>query len=341
MNITIKKIAELAGVSRGTVDRVLNNRPNVKPEIREKVLSIAAEYNYTPNKLARALAYNNKPTIIGVITPPWIESLFSDIHSGIKAAEDEFKNFGLKIEYKCVSNEDPEECINALNEFAQNGINGIALCAMNNKRIRDKVNHLVDMGIPIVTFNSDITDSKRLCFVGQDLYKSGRVAADLMGKCVGPKSKVVVALASMEFQAHKARIDGFLDKLKELDKGVVAADILQTFEKYQTTYDMILSSLKKDPEIQGIYMATEDVQGCVDAVKSFSPNHKIHVICNDMIPRTRKFLREGSVDFTICQDLFAQGYKPISILYNYIFDNKRPKSEIAGTDIKIITSENL
>jgi LacI family transcriptional regulator len=54
--LTIKQIAELAGVSRSTASRVLNERPGVRPEVRERVLKVIREHNYQPDPAARSLA---------------------------------------------------------------------------------------------------------------------------------------------------------------------------------------------------------------------------------------------------------------------------------------------
>ncbi len=67
MQITIKQIAELAGVSRGTVDRVLNDRGNVKGEIQERVTLIAKQLGYRPNKAGKNLAARKNPIKIGVV----------------------------------------------------------------------------------------------------------------------------------------------------------------------------------------------------------------------------------------------------------------------------------
>ena len=56
MRTTIKMIAERAGVSIGTVDRVLHDRPYVKVEVRERVLRVMEELGYHPNRMASALA---------------------------------------------------------------------------------------------------------------------------------------------------------------------------------------------------------------------------------------------------------------------------------------------
>ena len=70
MSVTIKEIAAMAGVSRGTVDKVLNHRPGVKKETKEKVLKIAKEMNYQPNFLGKALVQSKDPLKIGIILTP-------------------------------------------------------------------------------------------------------------------------------------------------------------------------------------------------------------------------------------------------------------------------------
>ncbi len=54
---TLKQIAELAGVSRSTASRVLNGRPGVNPEVRERVLKVMAEYGFQPDPVAQSLAH--------------------------------------------------------------------------------------------------------------------------------------------------------------------------------------------------------------------------------------------------------------------------------------------
>jgi len=56
MAMTLEEVARLAGVSRSTASRVLNNRPGVRPEVRERVWQVIRQYGYKPNPAARALA---------------------------------------------------------------------------------------------------------------------------------------------------------------------------------------------------------------------------------------------------------------------------------------------
>lgn len=63
MTMTLKQIAKLAGVSCSTVSRVINNRPGVRPQTRERVLQIVSEYGYEPDPMARSLAFQRSRKI--------------------------------------------------------------------------------------------------------------------------------------------------------------------------------------------------------------------------------------------------------------------------------------
>lgn len=80
---TIKEIAELAGVSRGTVDRVLNNRGAVNPKTARKVLEIAQALDYKPNRAGIVLAAQKKNLKIGVILFDTGNPFFNDVIEGV------------------------------------------------------------------------------------------------------------------------------------------------------------------------------------------------------------------------------------------------------------------
>lgn len=75
--LTIEQIAQIAEVSRSTVSRVLNEHPSVRPEVRDRVLRIIKEYNYTPHAAARSLA-GSRTEIIGLLIPRTAGVIFAD-----------------------------------------------------------------------------------------------------------------------------------------------------------------------------------------------------------------------------------------------------------------------
>ena len=92
---TIKDIADLAGVSRGTVDRVLNNRGAVSPETAEKVLEIVRALDYRPNKAGIALAAQKKKYRIGVILFSEHNPFFDEVMEGVRKKAAELQDYGI------------------------------------------------------------------------------------------------------------------------------------------------------------------------------------------------------------------------------------------------------
>lgn len=75
--LTLEDVGRLAGVSRATVSRVVNNTSNVDPELRERVEKVIEETGYLPNVVARSLA-SNRSNILGLIIPSVAQTLFTD-----------------------------------------------------------------------------------------------------------------------------------------------------------------------------------------------------------------------------------------------------------------------
>jgi len=84
MGVTLKDIAQCAGVTSATVSMVINNKPNISDATRKKVLKIVKELNYYPNVIARGLA-TRKSNSIGVIVPNLASSFVVRILQGIKS----------------------------------------------------------------------------------------------------------------------------------------------------------------------------------------------------------------------------------------------------------------
>ena len=177
---TIQTVAELAGVSRGTVDRVLNNRSYVRADVRARVLNAIQETGYLSPKEAHRQAAEAKlplkPVRLGVLLPNWSGPFHEDVPRGIQAARSELEKRDVEVRVCTCETDIPRETIELLDELVNWGAQGIALCALNDISIEARIGELAEQGIPCITFNSDLPNSRRLCFVGQNYTQSGRIA---------------------------------------------------------------------------------------------------------------------------------------------------------------------
>ncbi len=341
---TIQMVADLAGVSRGTVDRVLNNRSYVKPEVRERVLDAIRKTEYlSPLQAHERMVIRGAfaPIRLGVLLPNWTGHFKTEILRGVVAAREELADFHVDILIAECKTDIPGEVIELLEQLEKQHVQGIALCAIDDSSIEAKIAKLEEAHIPVITLNSDLPGSRRLCFVGQDYTQSGRIAGELMSKCIPPNGKLLALVGNLEFDGHRKRLQGFLQRMQELDFRKEQFEIIETYNDYQTTRRKVSEALEQYPKLCSIYMANQSIAGCTEAVHAAGKKGKLRIICHDISESTKRLLADGNIDFTISQDIFRQGYLPLILLREFLQKNKLPDFDQTSTNISIICSQNM
>ena len=181
MAVTMQQVAELAGVSRGTVDRVLHGRPNVDAVVREKVLRAAEKLGYSCKKTASAPRHR-----AAILIPQWTDTYFNrQVISGIRRAlryiaDDSFEL--LEVPLRTMTS---QELVGAIGQQVENGVDGLIVRAENTPEVYLAIRQALESGIRVITYDGDIPDSGRACFVGQDLMRAGAIAAGVMAIPMG------------------------------------------------------------------------------------------------------------------------------------------------------------
>lgn len=336
---TMKDIADLAGVSRGTVDRVLNNRGIVNANTKKKVLEIAKLLNYQPNKAGLALAAQKKKFKIGVLLFGVENPFFDEVMIGLKKKLIELSIYGCTIIEKRIPF-DLKQQLDAMDEFVAEGVHGIILSPYNDSQIQKKIDSLADLDIPCITVNTDIPHSKRIAYVGSDYNKCGQTAAGLLGLITNGTATVGIITGSHNVLCHEARIFGFLDHLLNKYPKVIVAGIAENNDDEYQSYDAVNNLLTTRPDINALYFTAAGVSGGCQAISTMK-RKDLTVITFDAIPTIKELLQEGLVTATICQQPMEQGCQSLAILMDYLLTKKAPESELNHMDLSILIKENL
>lgn len=343
MGVTIQQIADRANVSRGTVDRALNNRGRINPEVAEKIRQIANEMGYIPRKKKNNTAHTErKPIKIGVITQLAKSSFMLEINRGIQQASEELKNWGIEIVLREGFSVDEKEQARAIEELEEEGIHGLALMPVDCDLIRKKINWLTgEKKIPVVTFNSDIVGTRRSCFVGMDNRRSGQTAAGLMALMTRGIGKVLIITGYFSNVVNNARVDGFVEEVKKSYPELEIAGVQGSFDETEEVERIIKNSMMNIPGINGIFVVSGGQAGVKTAFEKLALDRRPYVIIYDQTPKNEKAMKEGTADFLIDQNGFFQGYRPLYILANMLLKNITPEEEYLFTEINIKTKYNL
>ena len=340
MAVTVQQIADATGVSRGTVDRALNNRGRVDPEVAEKIRKTAAELGYV--KKPRKPAARKKTCRIGVVTHLAGASFMIAINRGIREAAEELADRGVEIVLRESAAVDENEQIEFIRELEKEGIDGLALMAIDCEGVREAVNDLIDReGIPVVTFNSDIVGTRRRCFVGMDNTQSGRAAAGLMQMMMGGSGKVLVVTGYFTSHVNNSRVAGFIEEMKASCPEMEIVGVQGSFDDAQEVEKVVTNTMHTIPDLGGILLVSSGQAGIRSAFDTLRPARRPRVIIYDQTPRNEKALREDTADFLIDQNGFVQGYQPLHILADLLQKGQQPEEEMHYTGITIKTKYNL
>ena len=341
--VTIKDIARLAGVSRGTVDRVLNHRGAVNPQTAEKILGIAKALNYTPNRAGKTLAAKKKRLKFGVILFSSTSSnpFFLDVVRGIEDRRGVLKEFGATVTVRYADIGDPDSQVRQLDQLLSEGINGLVIAPINHPVVVRRLKELTGTGFPVVTANSDIPDCGRIAYVGSNYDQSGETAAGLMNLICGEAVQVGIVTGSTWILCHTRRVAGFTRRIRTCYPHIRIADTAVNNDDDVDSFRVTKKMLETHPEINALYLAAAGVEGACRAVAAAGRKEQIRVISHDATEATCKLVEEGAIVATIAQQAFTQGAKPLDILLEYAGMGVSPEKDCFYTKNEIKIRENL
>lgn len=339
MAVTIQQIADAAGVSRGTVDRALNHRGRISQDVEERIFQLAEELGYV-HKTRKKNA--PKKIKIGIVTQLCKSSFMMEINRGIQEAKEELAHRGIELLIEERESVDEKEQLEAIDSLINRKICGLAIMPVDCEEVRAKLNHLTaEKNIPVVTFNSDIVGTKRLCFVGMDNHRSGRAAAGLIGMLTGGEGKVLVITGHFSSALNNQRVDGFVEEIKKICPKLEIAGVQASFNDTQEVERIIESSLLNVSGVNAIFSVSGGQGGIGKAFEKLRLERRPFVVIYDQTPKNERIIQDGIADFLIDQNGFEQGYRPPFLLANHLMKGQNPETEFMYTDIAIKTKYNL
>lgn len=341
MPVTLKQIADAAGVSRGTVDRVLHGRGHVKPEVEERIWRLAREMHYQPNPLGRALVKSSRPTTIGVICQFSETPFMKLVVQGVEIAARELEARGTEVVLRTIHSYDRDHLLAAMDEMASSGIGGLALTPGHAPEIAERMREIIASGIPIVTFNTDAPGTGRLCYVGQNNFRAGETCAGLMAACLREGGLVLPISGYVDHPAHSQRQEAFRKTILASCPSLDLLPCAPCYDRDDVAEEIVRETLRQHPDLKGIYLSGNGQAGACRALRSAGAVGRTCVIGYDLTEENVRELRAGTIDFLIDQNATAQGYRPARLLYDYLILNEEPEEEYYYTDILIKNRYNL
>lgn len=345
--IRIKDIADRAGVSVGTVDRVIHGRDNVSKLSLEKVQKVLDEINFTPNHYASALA-NNKVHYFAAILPLHeVDSYWARVEDGLNDGVRRFNDF--KISFK-IFRYDPFndetfkiECQNLIESKPDTVIIG---SIFNQKAMANFTDQLNDLDIPYALLDSNWPEFSHKIFYGQDSIKSGAFSARIMSLALDSQTEKIALFKVMgegrvASRQQMNREVGFREYMKEHCPDIEIVEVILYAYDKQGMKDIMRKFFTANPDISYGLSFNSSIHIIADFLRVEMPNHPhVTLLGYDAVDANVECIKNGSADFLIAQHPHDQGLNCFRSMFNMcVLKMKLPRDHYMS--IELLTKENI
>lgn len=306
--VTIKDIAKKANVAVSTVSYVLNNKKNVKPETKERILAAIREFDYHPRSVARSLK-TKKTLTIGIVLPDITNLFFTETTRGI---EDAANQYGYNV-ILCNTDKDPKKEMNYLSTLYSKDVDGIVFLGscFNYQLVESKAD------TPIIFINSKSGDNS--FSISIDDIKGGYIATKhLLEK---RRSEIMFLTGSLSRSAFFKRMMGYIDALASEGRSYNELLVQQCDVSFQGGYDKIYSIFSRNTEIKSIFAVSDVIAlGAIRALTDIGLKvpEDISVVGYDDISISAMFIPSLT---TVRQPMYKMGQKAVELLVKRISDS--------------------
>lgn len=250
--VTIQQIADEAGVTKTTVSRIINDRPDVAPETRERVEKIIKQLGYKPSAVARSLS-QGKSCTIGVIG---FGLEFFGISRVVTEIEAQANKRGYSLALSIIHEPEQNDVGTLIDELVSRHVDGIIWAVPHIGNNRDwLLDALQDISIPIVCVSME--PHPDLTVVEVDNFVGGKLATEHLIE--QGYQKIGVITGPSNWWASKRRVDGWKAAMKEAGYEVSPAWEIEGNWSAESGYRCAEKLLQESPDLEAIFACNDQM----------------------------------------------------------------------------------
>jgi LacI family transcriptional regulator len=300
---TLKDLAKAAGVGLATVDRVLNQRPNVRTAMAERVLAAAERIGYPTHQLQVIRNDAARPLVrFGFVLHKPSQEFYRNFAAELQSAVNERLDIRGRCEIRFSASQAPSDFASELAEVATES-DVLATSAINHPMVSETIRALQLTGKPVFSLLNDAASGTQQSYFGLDNVKVGRIAGWLIATQTREPGKVAVFIGGNRWHGHILRETGLRSYLRDRAPGLELLDAIVNLETRQVTYEATLDLLDRHSDLRGIYVAGGGMEGAIAALRETRPPGKVALVVNEITNESEAALSERYVSMVIATPL--------------------------------------
>lgn len=344
--VTIIDVARKAGVSKGTVDRVVHNRGEVSRKSAEKVRKAIEELQYRPNLYASVLA-TRKAYMIACLLPAFSKGEFwENMHAGFLRGGESVATLNVVTRVFLYDQYDPESFHSAAAEMLASDPSGVIMQPLFKNETLELARQLKELGIPYVYVDTRLEDPGYFAYYGMPMYKSGRLCALMLTERLDPeevKDLVIVRITrdkSRRSDPTMERRSGFNDFIDEHFPECKVHQVFIDPNRPETIPGTLDAFEAEHPSMKLVVMFNSRIHLITDWLAAH-PVEGRRVIGFDNLEKNLDAVRNDIVSILITEHVEDQTFKAVTALSNYILMHKSIPMRDNYMHMDILTKYNL
>jgi LacI family transcriptional regulator len=348
---TVKEIARLAGVSIGTVDRVLHDRGEVSADTKAKIHAIKAKLGYEPNILARQLARNRVYTFRAILPRADQDSgYWSLCRAGIRRAEGDLAPYGTRVRVDEFDRYDRPSYRALLRDIVGDPCDGLLIAPVLPDDLVPALGSLSsNVGregglVPYVFFDCDAEGACPVAAIGQDALRAGHLAGRMMSLLAKGPGPLVAVSAHAGDRHIRLRIEGFETFFRDAASGGRSRKVMVTecpeLESGKDCERALGKIFRASPDVSGVLVANSSGHIAGEWLASRGSKGSCAVVSWDLVPANARALREDKIDCVVSQRPAEQAREGLERLFKAVVRGEADASP-AVIPLEVYFKENL
>jgi len=340
---TIADLANAAGVSIATVNRILGGSASVRAAKIERVQKAADEIGFYGFKVIEARRKEAMPHYrMGFLLQQSTRELYQLIAQKIREAALHRRDEHVEPVIEFVDRLEPDNIAARLIALGDH-CDAVAVIAADHPLVGQAIQALTANSKPVIAYITDQSAPGRAAYVGADNWKLGRTAAWFISNTTKVPGRVSVFIGNHRYQCQDISDASFRSYLRENARHLTVDDSRPTHEDPEEAYRIVSNLLKEVDDLVGIYIAGGGISGVLRALRQ-APEEKrrtVRLVCRDIGPETRKGLAEGLITAALCHSWDQTSDQLIQTMIDATGQKSNGMAVQCTIPFEIITPENV
>jgi LacI family transcriptional regulator len=325
---TIQDLAEKAGVSVSTIDRILNGRDKVREGTAERVLAAAEALQfYALPALRRRLKANPDRLKIGILLQQSHRGFYRTIASALTAAAAEHPE---QVEH--MDDLSPEAVSERILRMGAQ-VQALGVVSAEHARVSAAIETLSARGVPTYGLISELTAACGTGYVGLDNWKVGRTAGWAIAGMSKRQGRVGIVVGNHRYRCQELNESGFRSYMREHAPDFTLLEPIQTFEDNAIARDVTEQLLRREPELAGLYVAGGGMPGAIEALRASGRAQSIVTVGNDITEHTRTGLMDNVLTMVFAHPVQRLAKEAIAHLTREVGLGAPPTKKLLAFDV--------